>query len=621
MKKINNYGIVIQNSFGSIAPNLLTESALLSVFLMEAIGENFMKLMFRYIMKNKLLMVFNIIGLFGFALVELGIPTVVSSMIDDGIAKQDIAYILWMGLVLLGLALLGSAGTILLCYASAKISTNVARDIRDDIFSKSQTFSHAEYDKFGISSMIIRTTNDVFQLQQFINLVLRTALLSPLMIITSISMTLYTSTSLSAVVGIAIPIMLVAIVIMAAFVKPISERQQKYLDRLNQVSRENLTGVRVIRAFRKEAYEVERFHASNKDFTKETKKIFKLMSLSQPSFVLLLNLAVLGVFIVSSHLIGAGSLEVGQMVAFMDYQFHTMFSFMLFALVFSLYPRARVSAGRITELLKEEPSIHNEAVDMQIPAGKEGTLEFDHVSFAYPHTDKLILHDISFTAKRGETVAIIGSTGCGKSTLIQLIPRLYDVTRGSVSLDGIDVRHYDLDTLRNKIGYIPQKTILFSGTIADNMRFGKHDASHEELEQAAKIAQAYDFIMDKPDQFEEMVYEGGVNMSGGQKQRMSIARAVVRQPEIYIFDDSFSALDFKTDAALRARLKEVTANSIVLIVAQRISSITEADRILVLDGGEIVGCGSHKELLKNCPVYLEIAESQLTKEELEKWTR
>ncbi len=580
-----------------------------------------MKLMFKYIMKNKLLMTFNIIGLFCFALVELGIPTVVSKIIDDGIAKQDIAYVWWMGLIILVLALAGGAGTVLLCYASSKISTNAARDMRNDIFSKSQTFSHAEYDKFGISSMIIRTTNDVFQLQQFINLVLRTALLTPLMIVASISMTLYTSTSLSMVVGIAIPIMLVAIIVMAAFVKPISERQQMYLDRLNQVSRENLTGVRVIRAFRKEEFEINRFYESNKNFTKETKKIFKLMSLSQPSFVFLLNFAVLGVFIVSSNLISTGSLEVGQMVAFMDYQFHTMFSFMLFALVFSLYPRARVSAGRITELLQEEPSIHNEAVDTEIHSDKAGTLEFDHVSFTYQHTKKPILHDITFSAKRGETVAIIGSTGCGKSTLIQLIPRFYDVTEGSIKIDGVDVRNYDLDTLRNKIGFIPQKTILFSGTIADNMRFGKHDANEEELVQAAKVAQAYDFIMDKPDQFDEMVYEGGTNMSGGQKQRMSIARAVIRNPEIYIFDDSFSALDFKTDAALRAQLKEITTNSIVLIVAQRISSIMDANKIIVLDNGEVVGYGSHAELIQTCPVYLEIAESQLTKEELEKWSK
>ena len=379
----------------------------------------------------------------------------VSKIIDDGIAKQDIAYVWWMGLIILILALIGSAGTVLLIYASSKISTNAARDIRNDIFSKSQTFSHSEYDKFGISSMIIRTTNDVFQLQQFINLVLRTALLTPLMIVASISMTLYTSTSLSTVVGIAIPIMLVAIVIMAAFVKPISERQQMYLDRLNQVSRENLTGVRVIRAFRKEEYEINRFHESNKNFTKETKKIFKLMSLSQPSFVFLLNFAVLGVFIVSSNLINTGSLEVGQMVAFMDYQFHTMFSFMLFALVFSLYPRARVSAARISELLKEEPSIHNEAIDTEIHSDKIGTLEFEHVSFTYQHTKKPVLHDITFSAKRGETVAIIGSTGCGKSTLIQLIPRFYDVTEGSIKIDGVDVRNYDLETLRNKIGLIP----------------------------------------------------------------------------------------------------------------------------------------------------------------------
>ena len=566
-------------------------------------------------------MTFNIIGLFCFALVELGIPTVVSKIIDDGIAKQDIAYVWWMGLIILILALIGSAGTVLLIYASSKISTNAARDIRNDIFSKSQTFSHAEYDKFGISSMIIRTTNDVFQLQQFINLVLRTALLTPLMIVASISMTLYTSTSLSTVVGIAIPIMLVAIVIMAAFVKPISERQQMYLDRLNQVSRENLTGVRVIRAFRKEEYEINRFHESNKNFTKETKKIFKLMSLSQPSFVFLLNFAVLGVFIVSSNLINTGSLEVGQMVAFMDYQFHTMFSFMLFALVFSLYPRARVSAARISELLQEEPSIHNEAIDTEIHSDKIGTLEFEHVSFTYQHTKKPVLHDITFSAKRGETVAIIGSTGCGKSTLIQLIPRFYDVTEGSIKIDGVDVRNYDLETLRNKIGFIPQKTILFSGTIADNMRFGKHDANEKELIEAAKVAQAYDFIMDKPDQFDEMVYEGGTNMSGGQKQRMSIARAVIRNPEIYIFDDSFSALDFKTDASLRAQLKEITTDSIVVIVAQRISSIMDANKIIVLDNGEIVGYGNHADLIQTCPVYLEIAESQLTKEELAKWTK
>ncbi len=412
-----------------------------------------------------------------------------------------------------------------------------------------------------------------------------------------------------------IPFIFFGVLIIAKISHKISDTQQKSLDKLNRILRENLTGIRVIRAFRKDKYETERFGETNEFYAKVSKKLFRLMAITQPIFFLILNIATLAVFWVSSDKINNGTLQVGQLVAFLEYLFHAMFSIMLFSMVFIMYPRAAVSASRIQDLLNEDPIIKNPENGVK-ETEVRGQIEFENVTFAYPDGEADVLKNVSFTAKAGETVAFIGSTGSGKSSLINLIPRFYDVTAGSIKVDGVDVRDYDLNALRSKIGFIPQKALLFSGSIKNNIRFGKKNANEDEIKYSAKVAQAYDFIKRKPKKFDEELSEGGANVSGGQKQRLSIARALVRDAEIYVFDDSFSALDFKTDSELRARLKEETKDSAVLIVAQRISSIMDADKIIVLDEGEVVSIGTHKELLKNSKVYYEIATSQLKKEEL-----
>lgn len=574
-----------------------------------------MKLMLRYLKNYKWLLFLNILSIFSFALVELGIPTIVSKMIDNGIVNQDISYIKQMGIVIFLVSLIGGAGSILLTYSSSRISSYVIRDIRNDIFKKSQEFSHSEYNKFGVSSMITRTTNDAFQLMQFINILLRMALLTPVMFIISIIMTVRISLQLSFVLGLAIPFILIGVLIIAKLSHPLSQKQQKGLDKMNRISRENLTGIRVIRAFRNDNHESKRFEDTNSEYANVSKKLFKLMSITQPTFFFLLNLSVLSIFWIASKNINSGTLQVGQLVAFLEYQFHAMFSIMLFSMVFVMYPRAEVSASRIQELLDADPLIKNPEGGIKHTETK-GTLEFDNVSFTYPDGEEAVLKDVSFTAKIGDKIAFIGSTGSGKSTLINLIPRFYDVSRGSIKINGVDIRKYDLKALRKKIGFIPQKALLFTGSVSNNIKFGKRDAAITEIEHSAKVAQAYDFIVHKPDKFDELISEGGSNLSGGQKQRLSIARAVVRRPEIYIFDDSFSALDFKTDAALREKLKKETKNSIVMIVAQRITSIMDATKIIVLNEGHVVGIGTHKELLNSCDIYYEIATSQLSKEEL-----
>lgn len=575
-----------------------------------------MRLILKYLKNYKLLVVINVISVFGFALVELGIPTIMAKVIDSGIANRDIQYIKRMGGVIVLISILGVAGTILLGYCSAKISTGITRDIRNDIFKKAQDFSHSEYDKFGISSMITRTTNDAFVLLQFVNTLLRTAVLTPVMFGISLVLILRTSVNLSTVLAITVPFIVIGVIVIAKISEPLSETQQKRLDKLNRISRENLTGIRVIRAFGNDNHEKERFEETNEEYASVSKKLFKLMAVSQPSFFLLLNVAILAIFWVSSNMIDAGTLQIGELVAFIEYLFHAMFSLMLFSMVFVMYPKAQVSANRIEELLNEEPLIKNPENGVKQTEVK-GEVEFDNVTFIYPNGEEPVLKNISFKCKKGEMIAFIGSTGSGKSTLINLIPRFYDVTEGSIKVDGVDVRDYDLKALRKKIGFIPQKTLLFTGSISSNIKFGKKNAKTGEVVHSAKVAQAYDFISNKPEKFEEIISEGGKNVSGGQKQRLSIARALVRKPEIYIFDDSFSALDFKTDSILRKRLKEETKESVVLVVAQRVGSIMEADRIVVLNEGEIVGIGKHKELLKSCTIYNEIASSQLTKEELE----
>ena len=572
-----------------------------------------MKLILKYLNRYKGLVLLNIIGVLGFALVELGIPTIMATVIDKGIAYNDISYIKKMGTVIVIISVLGVMGSILLGFTSAKISTSVVRDIRNDIFKKSQEFSHSEYDRFGISSMITRTTNDAFQVMQFTNTILRMAMICPIML--SVFLILSTSVRLSAILSVTLPLIVLGVYLIAKTSHPWSQTQQNNLDKLNRISRENLTGIRVIRAFGNDDYERKRFKKVNNAYAFISKKLFKLMSVAQPTFFLLLNLAIIAIFWMASKMINIGSLQVGQLVAFIEYLFHAMFSLMLFSNVFVMYPKAQVSAERIQEILDAEPMIKNPEQGIT-ETNNEGTLEFENVTFVYPDGEEPVIKNVSFSAKKGETIAFIGSTGSGKSTLINLIPRFYDVTEGSIRIDGIDVRKFNLKALRKKIGFIRQKNLLFTGTIKSNIKFGKPHATHDEVENSAKIAQAYDFITTKEKGFDEPISEGGSNVSGGQKQRLSIARALVRKSEIYIFDDSFSALDFKTDAILRKALKKETKDAIVLIVAQRIGSIMDADKIIVLDEGKVVGVGKHKELLSTCNVYHEIALSQLTEEEL-----
>ena len=573
-----------------------------------------MNFILKYLKKYKFWFMINVISVFGFVLVELGIPTIVAKMIDTGVTNQDIGYIYKMGFLILIISVIGVAGTILLGYCCARISTSITRDIRNDIFAKAQSFTANEFNQIGISSMITRTNNDAFQIQLFVNVLLRTALMTPIMFIFSFIITATSSLTLSYIIGATIPLVIIGVFVVAKISKPISENQQQSLDSINRISRENLSGIRVIRAFNNDAYEQKRFDETNEQFTRYSKRLFKLMTMTQPVFFMLMNIAGITIYWVAAHLIQNGALEVGQLVAFMDYLFHAMFSIMLFCTVFMMYPRAAVSARRIQKILETEPLIQNHP---NVQNGdQELSIEFDHVTFVYPDGEEPVLEDISFKIYKGQTIAFIGSTGSGKSTLVNLIPRFYDVTSGSIKINGVDIRDYDVYKLRDMLGVIPQKAILFSGTIEDNIRFGKKDASIEEIEHAAKIAQAYSFIMDKELGFQEPISEGATNLSGGQKQRLSIARALVRKAPVYIFDDSFSALDFKTDAKLRESLKHEMKDSIMMVVAQRISSIMEADQIVVLNEGKVVGQGTHKELLKDCQIYKEIALSQLSEEEL-----
>ncbi len=573
-----------------------------------------MKLILHYLKRYKKLFIVNVISVFGFALVELGIPTIIADMLDVGVGNADTNYLIRMGIILGIISIIGVSMTILLGYCCAKISTAITRDIRNDIFTHAQTFTAYEFNQFGISSMITRTNNDAFQIQMFVNVLLRTALMTPIMFIASFVMTARASLPLSGIIAITIPLIILGVTIVAKISKPISENQQSKLDGLNRISRENLSGIRVIRAFDNDAYEQKRFDHTNEEFAGYSKRLFKVMMMTSPIFFLLMNVAGLCIYYVASILIQNGNLTLGQLVAFNDYLFHAMFSIMLFCTVFMMYPRAAVSAGRIKEVLDTKPLIRN--IGKTTENKKEGTICFDHVTFVYPDGEEPVLKDVNFTAKKGETIAFIGSTGSGKSTLVNLIPRFYDVSEGAILLDGIDIREYDIFELRSRLGVIPQKAFLFHGTIADNIRFGKPDATMEEVEHAAKVAQAYDFIMEKDHGFEEEITESATNISGGQKQRLSIARALVRKPDVYVFDDSFSALDFKTDAILRKELKKETKDAIVMVVAQRISSIMDADQIIVLNEGNVVGKGTHKELLKNCDIYREIALSQLSEEEL-----
>ena len=575
-----------------------------------------MKLMWHYTMRNKKLLVFNFICVFGFILIELGLPTLLARMIDVGIRNGDREYIWKMGMAMIAITLTGIAMNIMLGYFTSRITTNIVADVRDDLFEKVQGYSHTEYEKIGVSSLITRVTNDAYQIMLFLQNILRIGLMTPMMFAVSLYMVMRTSTKLGMYVLGALPILLIAVIAIAKISEPLSNKQQANLDKINGILRENLSGLRVIRAFVNEKFEEKRFSKVNQAYASSSRSLFRLMATAQPGFFFLFNIVMVLIIWSGSIQIENGQLQVGDLIAFIEYIFHALFSFMLFATIFTMYPRAAVSARRIQEAL----DMTSEIVEAEQPVteGKtKGYVEFKNVTFAYPgHAESPVIRNVSFTASPGETVAFIGSTGSGKSTLIQLIPRFYDVTKGQVLIDGIDVREYSLSALRNKIGFIPQKALLFTGTIAENLRYGKEDATQADLERAVEIAQAADFIAKTPDGLDARLAEGGTNFSGGQKQRLAIARAVIRRPEIYIFDDSFSALDYQTDAKLRARLKKETTESTVLIVAQRVGTIMHADKIIVLNEGDVVGIGTHKELLENCSVYYDIAASQLSEEEL-----
>ncbi len=565
--------------------------------------------------EEKFLFFLNFLAILSFVIVELGIPTITGIMIDKGIVASDMELLSEMGLVLLSLAIFGGLGSVLLGYTSSRIATNMTLAMRKDLFKKSQELSHSEYNELGVSSMITRVTNDVYQLQLFTQMLLRMGLITPIMIASSFFLIFKSNFELAMINLISVPFILLTVYIIGKKSNALSEVQQVNLDTMNRIIRENITGVRVIRAFRQDDHETKRFGKTNQEYAGISKALFRIISRTEPIFFFILHMIVLVVFWVSSSMINLGQLEVGSLVAFLEYQFHGLFSLLLFSYVFIMYPRAAVSASRIEEFLYKEPLIKNPKQGLNYQKG-EISLEFKDVTFNYPDSEANVLTDVSFKAKAGEMIAFIGSTGSGKSTLINLMVRFYDVTRGQVLIKGHDVRDYDLYALRDHFGFIPQKANLFSGTISQNIRYGKKEAMMQEIIESAEVASAREFIESKPDQYEEWLSEGGTNLSGGQKQRMSIARALVRKPDIYVFDDSFSALDYKTDATIRKNLKAHTKDSIVFVVAQRISSIIEADQIIVLNEGLVVGQGTHNSLMKDCEIYQEIAASQFSEKEM-----
>lgn len=576
-----------------------------------------MKTVLKYYKPYKFYIVFILLFLFGQAMCELTLPAYMSDIINFGIVKGDMAYIWRVGLIMAGI----SAATVLFAvgggFLAAQTAAKSSRDVRAALFHRITNFSAAELEEFSTASLITRSTNDVQMVQQATVMILRLACFAPLMGIGAVIRALNTSVSLSWTVGIAL--LAILCIMGAAFflVLPKFKVLQKKLDRLNLIMKERLSGSLVIRAFTTEKAEEKRFDEANLDLTKLNLFVNKAMSFMMPALMFVMNAVSILIIWAGAHLIEAQRLMIGDMLAYLQYAMHVIMSFLFITMMFIMIPRAAVSAQRIGQVLEMKPTVLDPD-DPQTLASPQGLVVFRNVSFAYPDAEEKTLQDISFTAQPGKTTAIIGGTGSGKSTLINLIPRFYDVTEGEILLDGVDIRAMTQHQLREQIGYIPQKGMLFSGTIASNLRYGMENAGQEEMTEAAETAQALDFINEKEHGFDEEVAQGGVNVSGGQKQRLSIARALVKKPNIYIFDDSFSALDFRTDKALRSALKEKVGDSTIIIVAQRINTIMDADQILVLDEGRMAGKGTHEELMESCDVYKEIALSQLSEEELER---
>lgn len=574
-----------------------------------------MKFIWQYLRKHPKLLIINTIGAFGFILINLGLPTLLAQMIDNAIIPGDSGLIWRYAFFMLLLTIFGFAGRVVNSYASSKVVSTMTMDIRNDTYTSMMKFSHAEYNEIGVSSLGTRITTDAFVILQFTEMILRLGVITPLMLVMSGVLIIQTSPNLAVAVLPAIPVIILLIFVIARATQPLSKKQQSLLDNINRILRESLTGLRVIRAFNREDFQENRFGDTNNDYRKVSSRLFKLVALTQPGFSLIINIVIISIVWLGARQIAEGTIQVGVLVAFIEYAFHALFSLLLFANIFIMYPRASVSANRLKEVLEKQSSIDPNEQGVRA-TDTEGYITFENVSFQYPDADKPVLKNISFASKPGETIAFIGSTGSGKSSIVQLIPRFYDVTEGRILVDGVDIREYNLKALRRKIGYTPQKALLFTGTITENLKYGNWDATRSEIEEASSVSQSKEFIERLKNHYETVLSEGGSNLSGGQKQRLSIARSIIRKPSIYIFDDSFSALDFQTDAILRNQLSLVTQHATTIIVGQRVSSIMNADQIILLDEGEIAAKGTHKELLQTSPLYREIASSQLSEEEL-----
>ena len=550
-----------------------------------------------------------------YSLSELYLPTLLANIVDKGIARGDVPHILRVGGLMLLVALGGAACTVVGSYFSARVGMGYGRDLRRMVFTHVEGFSLHEFDKVGTPSLITRTTNDITQVQNFVMVVMRMMIMAPIMAIGGIIMALQVEARLTWVLGVAIPLIAALIVLIASRGIPLFRAIQAKIDRINLVMREGLTGVRVVRAFDRIDHERERFDEANRDLTATSIKVNKIMALLFPLMMLVMNLTTVAIIWFGARRIDMGEMQVGSLMAFLQYATQILFAVLMVSFLFVMLPRAAASATRIHEVLEIDPEIRDRA-QTRAAEDERGFIEFRNVTFSYPGAEEPAIRGISFSAGPGEVTAIIGGTGSGKSTIVNLIPRFYDVDSGSILVDGVDIREMEQESLRTKLGFVPQRAVLFNDTIASNIRYGREGASDEEVARAAETAQAKGFILEMQDGFQSVVSQGGTNLSGGQKQRLSIARALVRKPEIYVFDDTFSALDFRTDANLRAALRRETADATVIIVAQRVNTIMDADRIIVLDDGAVVGQGTHRDLVRTCEVYREIVSSQLTEEAL-----
>ena len=565
-------------------------------------------------------LMFIILVGFTYAMVmaNLWLPDKMSEIVNNGIIKQDMPAIWHNGWQMILVTAAGGLCSIVIGFLASRIATGMAQKLRTELFERVESFALADFNKFSTASLITRSTNDIQQIQMTSILLLRLALMAPIMAIGGLQKAIHNAPDLSWIIALAVSVLLVVIAVLFVIAVPRFKKLQTLVDKLNLVTRENLVGLKVIRAFHNEKIEQKKFQQANTELNKMNLFVNRLMMLLEPIMTLVMNFSSVAIVWFGAHLISSGNLQIGNMMAFLEYAMQVIISFLLLSMVFIMVPRAAVSVKRVGEVLDTFPSIIDPQSPQQLPHDATGKIEFKDVTFTYPDADLPVLSSINFTAEPGQTTAFIGSTGSGKSTLINLIPRFYDVSAGQILLDGVDIRNVKLEDLYDQIGYVPQKGVLFSGTIASNIKYGNAKASQKLVEKSAKIAQAAEFVSELKNGYKNEIAQGGSNVSGGQRQRLSIARAIAVEPNVYIFDDSFSALDFKTDAKLRSALAKETKHKTVLIVGQRINTIMNADKIIVLDEGKIVGQGTHQELMKNCEVYQEIAASQLSEDDLQK---